>query len=170
LATMTAPQLLELQDLLNELMPPFGHDPSFRLPSLFAIAFDLSDEARARLDERIEIDCTGGRKLPPAPSLAAAAKRYAEAFKDKGSRPKKFVAFDELAAGLVCAYRRATGNSGAGRSARDGPLLDLVQAVLREARKIANSMTGKPLTAPADHALGEHLYSIARRLRGKTAA
>jgi hypothetical protein len=71
-------------------------------------------------------------------------------------------AFDALAEGLVLAYRRATGRTGVGFSAREGELRAFVEKVLPVAKKIARAVTGKPLKMPKDpEALGEYLHQVA---------
>jgi hypothetical protein len=98
--------------------------------------------------------------------LAQAARQRADACKsaDRGGKPR-MRAFEELAAGLVIAYRHATKRRGSGRSARAGKLRDFVEAVLPTACRIAKKVTGKPLASPSD--VGEYLHLIARRLRGE---
>ena len=74
-------------------------------------------------------------------------------------------AFTVLAVGLILAYRGATKLRGTGRGAREGKLLDLVEAVRPTARrKIAMNVTGKPLAVPRDE--GDYLHRVASRLRG----
>jgi hypothetical protein len=105
-------------------------------------------------------------------ALAEAMRLQADEFKvpDSGGRPM-MRAFKALAKGLVKAYRRATGLSGAGHGARGGPLFDLTRAVLPVADKIAREATGKPLKIPASaNAIGDHLHRIAsaNQVRAKT--
>jgi hypothetical protein len=171
LATVVAPELSELQDLLIELIPLFGHDPSFRLPSLYAIAFDLSDQARAKMNQRVTVDRTGGRKLRRKRSLAAAAKHYAKTFEDTGGAPNQFAAFDALvngekglANGLTDAYQRATGRAAKVtwsdyRERYEGHFVALTkEAILPVACEIAESVTGKSL--PVRKALGKFLQRL----------
>jgi hypothetical protein len=97
-------------------------------------------------------------------ALASLVEDSAAAFKDTGGPTPRLRAFKVLAEGLVRAYRRATKQSGTGRSAREGRLLDLVEAVLPVVRKIAKDVTGKPLQLPSSNNLGEQLHEIASRL------
>jgi hypothetical protein len=138
-ATAAAKKLRNLQTTLNRL-PPMQHDPGFRIHSPIAMAHDLD-------------------------VLAEAARRQADKCKrmDRGG-PTPMRSFEALADNLVHTYRRATGLSGAGHGARQGHLLDLVEAVLPTASEIAERVTGKPMMAPADEALGEHLHRIAQRV------
>jgi hypothetical protein len=138
LSTQASKKLRQVQAVLDSL-PPMQHDPGFRIHSPIVMAHDLD------------------RLLEAARRLAEKCRSF-----DRGG-PAKMEAFEALAKGLICAYRRATGKSGAGRTARQGRLLDLAEAVLPMARKIARAVTGKPIRAPADDALGEQLHRIARR-------
>jgi hypothetical protein len=71
-------------------------------------------------------------------------------------------AFDALAEGLVLAYRRATGRTGLGFSAREGELRAFVKKVLPTAKKIARAVTSKSLKTPKNsEALGEYLHRVA---------
>jgi hypothetical protein len=77
-----------------------------------------------------------------------------------GRRP--FQGFDALAEGVVLAYRRATGRTGLGFSAREGELRAFVEKVLPTAKKIARAVTGKPLKVPKNsEAIGEYLHRVA---------
>jgi hypothetical protein len=139
-ATSTAKGLRNLAVVLKRL-PPMHHDPAFRLmhdPHATACELD---------------------------GLAQMARRYADECKsaDRGG-PSTMRAFKVLAVGLIHAYRGATKKRGTGRSAREGKLLDLVEAVLPTARTIAMNVTGKPLAAPGD--VGDYLHRVASRLRG----
>jgi hypothetical protein len=120
--------------------PLFQHDPIFS-----KLAVDLVGES------------------PGWETIAAAARRDAEAFKqaDKGGK-RKMAAFEVLAQALLIAYRQATGQTGVGRSARQGRLLSLVEAVLPIVSRIAREVTGRPLDAPATDSLGEALHRTAR--------
>jgi hypothetical protein len=98
----------------------------------------------------------------PAKDLDALASLLddAAAFcKDRGGLPR-LQAFQALAEGLISAYRHSTEQRGTGRSAREGRLLDLVEAVLPTASKLA----GRALKAPAKNSLGDYLHRIAMRL------
>jgi hypothetical protein len=178
LATVTAPKLLELQDLLNELRPFFGHDPSFRLPPLYAIAFNLSNQARAEMDQRITSRSYQHQRqklLRRTRSLAAAAKHYAEAFKDEGGVPKRLVAFDalvngekDLANGLTDAYERATKRAAKVtwhnyRQQYESRFLTLIEAVLPVACDIAEKATGHALPFPKTaQTRGAYVYEATR--------
>ena len=118
-------------------LPPMEHDPAFRIHSPFAMAHDLD-------------------------GLAEAAHKQAQACKslDRGG-PPPMRAFTELAKGLVRTYRRATGKSGAGRSARAGRLFDLVASVLPVAHRIAHAATGERLRAPQSDEIGEFVHRVA---------
>ena len=83
--------------------------------------------------------------------------------RDAGGAPS-MLAFKALAEGVIRAYKHATGETGIGRSAREGRLLDLLEAVLPTAEKLAKSTTGKPLRKPKDP--GQYLHRTAERLRG----
>ena len=122
-----------------ERLPPMQHDPAFRIRPPLAMAHDLD-------------------------GLAKAARRQAQACKslDRGG-PPPMRAFTELAKGLVRTYRRATGKSGAGGSARAGRLFDLVASVLPIARRIAQEATGKRLRAPQRDEIGEFVHRVARK-------
>ena len=138
-ATATAKRLRNLRDVLKRL-PPMQHDPAFRLiHDPHATAFELD-------------------------GLAAAARRYADECKsaDRGG-PPRMQAFGALAEGLVRAYKDATGETGIGRSAREGLLLDLVESVLPTARKLSKDPIGEALEIP--DGLGEYLHRTAERLR-----
>jgi hypothetical protein len=93
--------------------------------------------------------------------VASLTEDAAAACKDKGG-PPPMRAFTVLAEGLIHTYRRATKLRGTGRSAREGKLLDLVEAVLPIARRIAMDVTGKPLAVPRD--VGDYLHRVAGRL------
>jgi hypothetical protein len=179
LATTLAPRLLDLEALLDELVPLFGHDPSFQLPPLSPIAFDLSDQARARLEQRLDPRTLKGkaRQPPPplTPSLAAAARRYAKAFSDTGGAPKKYPAFDALlfgepvfGNGLAHAYQPATGDDAKvtwnNHDERyEGRFLDLVEKVLRVASNIAGTVTERRLAYPkTEGARGRYIYDATR--------
>jgi hypothetical protein len=183
LANATAPKLLELQALLNELRVLFGHYPSFRLPPLDPIAFDLSDQARAVLDQRLKPRKAKRKprnELPPdAPSLAAMARHLAKTLKDKGGPRKKYPAFDTLLKGdgllgngLVHVYEQATGHEAAvTRNSIDdsykGSFLDLVGKVLPLACKIAETVTGQTLSHPnSPREIGAHVNEVTRRDAG----
>jgi hypothetical protein len=98
-------------------------------------------------------------------ALALLVEDRAAAFKDAGGPTPRLRAFKVLSEGLIRAYRRATEQKGTGHSAREGRLLDLVEAVLATALKLARDETGKPFETPAStHALGEQLHEIARHL------
>ncbi|HZV04172.1 MAG TPA: hypothetical protein VE999_03690 [Gemmataceae bacterium] len=185
LATATAPKLLELQELLDELKPFFDQDPSFRLPPLGPIAFSLSEVARTRLDQRFAPRSRRdqNRKLPPrSPPLAEAARHYAEAeaLKDKGGAPKRFIAFDALikgeegsANGLADAYARATGSAAKvtwseHREQYEGRFLALVEAVLPVARDIAEKAARHEIPFPKTaRARGKYVYEATRRGAGR---
>jgi hypothetical protein len=155
-ATAAAKKLREVQATLDR-VPPMYHDPAFRMHPLGSTEYDLF-------------------------SMAEAARQHADKAVDRGGQNQMW-AFAALAQGLIIAYRHATGKSGAGRSARHGPLLDLVGAVVLTARKIAKDVTGKPLKTPtarkaakpkksrlpandeSDEALGEYLNRIAGRIK-----
>jgi hypothetical protein len=94
-------------------------------------------------------------------ALASMTKQIAEACKDKGG--SKMQAFETLAIALIQAYRRATNRRGTGRSARDGDLLDLAEAVLPVAHNLAKHITGKSFRAPAvERGLGDYLHRLCR--------
>jgi hypothetical protein len=95
--------------------------------------------------------------------LLSLIKPAAETCVDRGGAPP-MLAFKALAEGLVRAYKHATGETGIGRSAREGRLLDLLDAVLPTAEKLAKSITGRPLRKPKDP--GQYLHRAAERLRG----
>lgn len=96
-------------------------------------------------------------------ALASLMEQNADACKDKGGSPK-MQAFEALATGLIQAYRRATNRRGTGRSARDGDLFDLVEAVLATARKLAKHTTAKSFRAPgSEKGLGDYLHRLCRR-------
>ena len=116
-------------------LPPMEHDPAFRIHSPFAMAHDLD-------------------------GLAKAARNQACKSLDRGG-PPPMRAFTELAKGLVRTYRRATGKSGAGRSARAGRLFDLVASVLPVAHRIAHAATGERLRAPQSDEIGEFVHRVA---------
>ena len=118
-------------------LPPMEPDPAFQIHSPFAMAHDLD-------------------------GLAEAAHKQAQACKslDRGG-PPPMRAFTELAKGLVRTYRRATGKSGAGRSARAGRLFDLVASVLPVAHRIAHAATGERLRAPQSDEIGEFVHRVA---------
>jgi hypothetical protein len=99
-------------------------------------------------------------------ALASLREDQAAACKDSGGPTRKMRAFTALAEGLTRAYSRATGRKGTGGNVREGDsrLRKLVEAVLPEARKITEAMTGKPLTVPRSGGLGDHLDEIAKRL------
>jgi hypothetical protein len=78
----------------------------------------------------------------------------------------RLLAFKSLAAGLIRAYHRATGQKGTGHAAREGRLLDLVEAVLPTACMIAEDLTGKQLETPSHNNLGEQLNEIANSISG----
>jgi hypothetical protein len=175
LATTPAPRLLELQALLDELLPLFAHAPSFRLPPLSPIAFDLSDQARATLDPQMLKRKARREPPPPAPSLAAAARCYAKAFSDTGGASKKYPAFDALLFGesvfengLAHAYQRATGRDAkvtwsGHRNGYEGRFLALVEAVLPVAHDIAEKVTGRALACPdTKQARGNYIYNATR--------
>jgi hypothetical protein len=93
--------------------------------------------------------------------LASFLEKLVGELKDKGGQLPKLQAFKVLAEGLIRAYGRATKQRGRGRSAREGKLLDFVEAVLPAAREIAKDVTGKPLQVPLGNNLGEQLNEIA---------
>jgi hypothetical protein len=95
-------------------------------------------------------------------TLASLVEDAAAACKDTGGR-RGLRAFQVLAEGLISAYRHGTQQRGTGRSAREGRLLELVEAVLPTARKLAQDVTGRPLKAPAENSLGDYLHRIAMR-------
>lgn len=137
-ATAAIAKLRDVENILKRL-PPMQRDPAFRLiHDPWATAFELD-------------------------GLAKAARRHAEECKslDRGGKPR-MRAFEQLVAGLVIAYRHATKRRGTGRSARAGKLLDLVEAVLPAANKIAENATGNALTVSRD--TGDYVHRIARRL------
>ncbi len=138
-ATAAKEALCVLEDTLKRL-PPMQHDPAFRLAhDPWATAFELD-------------------------GLAKAACRHANECKsaDRGGQlPMR--AFGELVVGLVRAYKGATGEIGTGRTAREGRLLDFLEAVLPIACNIAKSITGKPLKVSKYP--GEFLHRTAERLR-----
>lgn len=139
-ATATSKRLRNLEEILKRL-PPMQHDPAFRLiHDPHATAFELD-------------------------GLAEAARRHADECKSADSGgPSRMRAFTVLAVGLILAYRGATKLRGTGRGAREGKLLDLVEAVRPTARRIAMNVTGKPLAVPRDE--GDYLHRVASRLRG----
>jgi hypothetical protein len=100
--------------------------------------------------------------------LVKEARRQASECKsiDRGG-PTPMRAFTALVEGLLLAYRRATGKSGVGRSARGGQLLNLVTSVLTAARKIARAATDGSLRTPKSNKIGEFVYRVARRTRGE---
>ena len=191
LAKATAPKLLELQALLDELRLSFGHYPSFRLPPLDPIAFDLSDQARAVLDQRLN-PRNANEDLPPyAPSLAAIAHHLAETLKEKGGTPRKYPAFDVLLKGdglhlphlqqndrcvlgngLAHVYEQAMGHEAGvtwnpNTSGYEGPFLDFVDRVLPLACEIAEAITGRTLSHPKSvQAIGAHVHEVTRRDAG----
>jgi hypothetical protein len=140
-ATAAIAKLRDVENILKRL-PPMQHDPAFRL------AHDPWATA-------LELD-----------GLAKAARQHADECKhaDRGGKTA-MRAFRTLAWGLVTAYRRATGHTGVGRSARDGPLLDLCEAVLPHARKLAKAITDQALETPSN-GLGDYLHKVARQHRG----
>jgi hypothetical protein len=97
--------------------------------------------------------------------VASLSEDAAAACKDTGG-PPPMRAFKVLAEGLIRAYRRATGRKGTGHGSRLGRLLDLVEAVLPTARKIAKQVTARPLRAPTEKNLSERLNEIAGHLDG----
>jgi hypothetical protein len=139
-ASEAATKLYNVRDILA-VLPPMHDDPAFRLAhDPQSTAFELC-------------------------SLAKRSRERADMLKkaDRGGKtPMR--AFDMLARGLVTAYQRATGQTGAGRAAREGALLDLCKAVLPQARKLAKAITDQALETPSDR--GEYLYRVARRHRG----
>jgi hypothetical protein len=91
----------------------------------------------------------------------------ADARKSTRGRPSTMQAFNVLAEGLILAYRRATGRSGRGRSAKEGKLHDFVKSVSSVAARIAKAVTGEPLVTPAgEDGLGQALFRAAQRLGG----
>ena len=133
-AKAAAQRLRKVEDILTRL-PPMQHDPAFRL------AHDPHSTA-------FELD-----------GLTEASRRHAEECKlaDRGG-PSKMRAFAALADGLIQAYQHATKKTGKGRGAREGPLLDLIQAVLPTARHLGKLNTGKLLQVPTEDGLGEYLH------------
>lgn len=97
---------------------------------------------------------------------ASFLEKIAGDLRDAGGPPPKLRAFKALAEGLIRAYRRATGQKGTGQAARDGRLLDLVEAVLRTACEIAQMRTGKRFETPSPNNLGEQVNEIAEGLSG----
>jgi hypothetical protein len=138
-ATAAAQKMRSVDDILKRL-PPMHHDPAFKL-------------MHGPLSTAYEIE-----------GLAEAASRHADECKaaDQGG-PPRMRAFEALAEGLIRAYQRGTGRTGVGRSAREGQLLDLVEAVLPRACKLAEAVTSEALTAPTSDGLGEYLHRIAGR-------
>jgi hypothetical protein len=139
-ATAASTNLRKVEDILKRL-PPMQHDPAFRLiHDPWATAFELD-------------------------GLAKAARQHADECKsaDRGG-PSRMRAFGALAERLVRAYKGATGETGIGRSAREGRLLELVEEVLPTALKLSIAVTVDPLEVPDD--LGEYLNRTAERLRG----
>ena len=120
-------------------LPPMEHDPAFRIHSPFAMAHDLD-------------------------GLAEAAHKQAQACKslDRGG-PASMRAFTELVKGLVLTFRNATGKSGVGRGAREGPLFDLVVSVLPVADQNAHAATGKHLREPQPDEIGEFVHRVMRK-------
>jgi hypothetical protein len=183
LAIDMAPKLLELDALLDELRPPFGHHHRFGYRRS-----DLSDQARALLDQRLDpktLKREEKRELPPLPlrtlSLAAAARRFAEVFQDKGGASKKYPAFNVLlngdglrlphperddrcviGNGLAHAFEQATGRKANVtwsdyRGQYEGDFVSLVEAVLPIARGIAERVSpGRPLLCPNN--VGAYFY------------
>jgi hypothetical protein len=137
-ADAVAKRLHRVVNILQRL-PPMQHDPAFRIRPPLAIADDLD-------------------------GLAKAARRQADACKslDRGG-PASMRAFTELVKGLLRTYRNATGESGVGRSAREGRLFDLVASVLPVARRIAHAATGKRLRAPQRDEIGEFVHRVSRK-------
>ena len=104
---------------------------------------------------------------PPAQDLEALASFLEEVIgdlTDRGGPPPRLRAFKALAAGLIRAYRRATGKRGTGHGSQEGRLRDLVEAVLPTASAIAKQVTGKPLRTPSEKNLGEQLDEIGSTL------
>jgi hypothetical protein len=100
-------------------------------------------------------------------ALAEAMRLEADARKSPGGRPPTLGTFNTLAEGLILAYRRVTGDTGRGRSAKEGKLHDFVKSVLRVAVKITKAATGKPLETPTgEDGLGQALFRAAQRLGG----
>lgn len=139
-ATKAGNDLRGVEAILKRL-PPMQYDPPF----------SLMHDPRATA---FELD-----------GLANAARRHADECKlaDPGGQPR-MRAFEALAEGLVSAYQRGARRTGVGRSAREGKLLDLAEAVLPTACELAKAVTGKPLQVSKD--LGDYLHKIARRGRG----
>jgi hypothetical protein len=138
-AATAANSLLDVEHILKRL-PPMIHVPEFR----------LGHDPYCTAWEQGELSKTAG-------ILADQCKAA-----DRGG-PPRLRAFAALAEGLVHAYRNATGEAGTGRSAREGRLLDLYEAVLPTADKLAKTITGKPLEV--SKAPGEYLHRAAERLR-----
>jgi hypothetical protein len=84
--------------------------------------------------------------------------------RDAAGPQPRLRAFKALATELIRAYSRATGRKGTGVGAREGSLLDLVEAVLAAACKVAEDLTGQPLQTPSPNNLGEQLHEIASGL------
>jgi hypothetical protein len=100
-------------------------------------------------------------------AMAEAMRLEADEWRSEIGRPPKLGAFNALAEGLVLAYQRATGQTGRGRSAKEGKLHDFVESILRVAVKITKAVTGKPLETPTGgDGLGQALYRVAQRLGG----
>jgi hypothetical protein len=138
-ATTAAKMLRDVERILKRL-PPMMHVPEFRLghdPCCAAWEQDELAKAAGILGDQCKVADRGG--------------------------PSRLRAFATLAEGLVRAYRNATGEAGTGRSAREGRLLDLYEAVLPTADKLAKTITGKPLEISKEP--GEYLHRTAERLR-----
>jgi hypothetical protein len=100
-------------------------------------------------------------------ALAEAMRLEADASKSTRGRPSTMKAFNALAEGLILAYRRATGWSGRGRSAKEGKLHDFVKSVSSVAARIAKAVTGESLVTPTgEDGLGQALFRAAQRLGG----
>jgi hypothetical protein len=147
-ALKAAEAVRKVQSILDHL-GPMQHDPPFRLQfSLPQIAAEL--EGTTQKGGEVE-------------GLANAARQCANEFKRGEAGGKlRMRAFNVFAEGLVRAYRNATGRSGVGRSAREGELLDLYEAVVPTACEVAKGVTEMPPEVSDDP--GDYLHRIARRL------
>jgi hypothetical protein len=137
-------------------------------------ARDLAQRLRAYRSKYVARQVTlvlrTGRVFDPAASAedfearASFLEEIVADLKDTGGKPPRLRAFKALATGLIRAYHRATGQKGTGHSAREGGLLDLVEAVRPTVGRIAENLTGKSLQTPSPNNLGEQLHEIAKVL------